>query len=382
MKIVFISLGFDPVRLSGADIIAERLVQGLLQAGHAVTVVAGSRGDFVERPERPGLDILRLPIGPTDWIGYSLRAGRLVNRLPAVDIIHFWDVHFAYACRRPFLATVHHSFHQRLGSISDHDLFTFSGVRQRLYYQLARLVAETPAARRATGLLAVSETTRQEFIRTYGAPPEKIILTREGVDSDFFSPVPDTRVLRDRLGLPSDSPVLLFAGFITPRKGIEVIAQALHRLPPTTVLLLAGTWRNEAYRASVMDLFGDARQRVIETGFVPDSEMPALYSLADLYVSSSLMEGFGLPLAESLACGTPVIAAEAGAVSEVVGPGGILVPSRDPVALAEAINHLLADPGQRAEMGLSGREHIRNNFSQARMVRDVLDAYERLSRRF
>jgi glycosyltransferase involved in cell wall biosynthesis len=107
--------------------------------------------------------------------------------------------------------------------------------------------------------------------------------------------------------------------------------------------------------------------------------MPALYNLADIYVSPSLMEGFGLPLAEALACETPVVAARAGAVAEVVGPAGILVPPGDPESLAQAVSSLLADPGRRRDLGRIGREWIAAEFSVEKMVRDTLAAYERFS---
>src|SRR5204863_670546 len=114
-------------------------------------------------------------------------------------------------------------------------------------------------------------------------------------------------------------------------------------------------------------LVGSAADRVIEAGYVPDEHLPDYYSLADVYVSPSLMEGFGLTLAEALACETPVVAAEAGSVAEVVGPGGILVPPRDPAALADAISGLLQDCELRRELGRRGREHIVREFSIEKM---------------
>jgi glycosyltransferase involved in cell wall biosynthesis len=116
---------------------------------------------------------------------------------------------------------------------------------------------------------------------------------------------------------------------------------------------------------------------VIETGFVPDEMMPAYYSLADVYVSPSLMEGFGLPLGEALACGTPVVAFDAGAVAEVVGPGGILVPPRDVKGLAEAVSYLLQNPDIRNSMAAKGRDHIVREFSVSKMLEATLEAYER-----
>ena len=132
-----------------------------------------------------------------------------------------------------------------------------------------------------------------------------------------------------------------------------------------------------ALRGRVKELLGPHWADVIEPGFVPDELMPAYYSMADLYVSASLMEGFGLPLAESLACETPVVAAAAGSVAEVIGPGGRLVPPRDPNALAESISELLGDPSLCKQLGAEGAAHVRQEFGVERMVTDTLAAYRK-----
>jgi len=127
-----------------------------------------------------------------------------------------------------------------------------------------------------------------------------------------------------------------------------------------------------------MKRLGAGKGRVIEAGFVSDEWMPAYYSMADVYVSSTLLEGFGLPIAEAMACQTPVVTSEAGSTAEVLGPGGIVVPARDPRSLAAAVSSLLQDEILRKEMGSRGREHIVAEFSLERMVQDMLAAYKRL----
>jgi glycosyltransferase involved in cell wall biosynthesis len=107
--------------------------------------------------------------------------------------------------------------------------------------------------------------------------------------------------------------------------------------------------------------------------------MPFYFKMADLYVTPSLLEGFGLPLAEALACGTPVVAAYGGATSEVIGPGGLLVPPRDSPALADAISELLQDRARRKSLGWQGREHILNQFSLKQMLDSTLDAYAKFA---
>lgn len=379
MRIAFITLGYTPLCKSGLDVSGERLVRALLGAGHHVTVIAGAHGPLTETHVHPALEIQRIPLGRSDWIGFSHRAARILRRLNShrpFDVVHFWDVHFAYAYRGRFVASLQHSFRQRLRAWDWRHARGLSLIYQPAYYALAQVFAERPSVRRATGLLAGSTTTREEFIRAYGVPPDCIALARHGIDTTFFQPTPAANTLRVRLGIAEEEPVILFVGFVTLRKGLNYLAQALPLIDPAPRLLIVGRW-SEDDRARFLHLLGTAAGRVIAPGYVPDAQMPAYYSLADVYVSPSLLEGFGLPLAESLACETPVVAARAGAVAEVVGPGGILVPPRDPIALARVISNLLTNPSLRRELGEQGREHIVAHFSIQTMLRATLEAYER-----
>jgi glycosyltransferase involved in cell wall biosynthesis len=377
MKIAFITLGYRPLRTSGLDVSGERLVQGLLDAGHEVTVIAGQREEQPEIHFHPLLKILRVPLDRTDWIGLAFRAAATLNRLERFDIVHFWDVHFGFAYRGCYVASLQHSFQQRVSSLGKLSLVNPRGFYRYTYYTLARYLAEMPALSRACGLLAGSATTAQEFLCHYPIRPERVLLARHGVDTNFFQHTTNMIEIRQRLGIGFQEPVILFAGFITPRKGLEVLVQALPDIHPSPKLVLVGKWRDETYRQKVYRLIELFKDQVIEAGFVPDSEMPAYYSMADVYVSSSFLEGFGLPIAEALACKTPVVASDSGAVAEVMGPGGVLVPPGNSLALANAISGLLENPARMREMGEQGRQHICQNFSIQTMVDATLSAYDK-----
>jgi len=378
--ITFVTLGFRPFRTSGFDISGERLVKALLEAGHSVRVIAGKHGEFAEEITHPNLHIHRLNVGRTDWIGFAYQSAKAVADLGSSDVVHYWDISFAYTYRGGYVASLHHSFRQRCTSLKGYfRRRPFRWIGQYLYYFCARYLLEIPASRRARGLLAVSETSQNEYVQYYKLRAECIHLVRHGFDLGFFKPIEQDTLLqfRKRIGIAESDQVVLFSGFITPRKGLEYLAQAMVEISPLPKLLIIGKWRNEAYRREVYSYLAPIRDQVIETGFVPDEMMPAYYSLADVYVSPSLMEGFGLPLGEALACGTPVVAFNAGAVAEVVGPGGILVPPRDVKGLANAVSYLLQNPDIRHSMAEKGREHIAREFSVSKMLEATLEAYER-----
>lgn len=382
MRIAFVTLGYTPFRTSGLDVSGERLVRAFLEAGHHVSVIAGARAAITETHFHPMLIIHRVPVGSSDWIGFSYQAAHLLkslNHAESFDVVHFWDIHFAYAYSGKFLGSLHQSFRQRLRSLNWRLNSPFSLIYYFTYYTLARVLAETPSIRRAAGLIAGSSTTREEFINHYKVSPDRIVSARHGIDTTFFRRTDTADLLRSQLGIAKHEPVIVFTGFVTPRKGLKYLASALPLIQPSPRLIIVGRWRSRVYREQFFRSLGSAASQVIEAGFVPDEQMPAYYSLADVYISPSLLEGFGLPLAEALACGTPVVTTNAGTAAEVTGPGGVLVPPRDPIALANAVSGLLKNTSLRRELGKRGREYVVSNFSIQTMLHSTLDAYARFT---
>ncbi|MBE0409696.1 MAG: glycosyltransferase family 4 protein [Anaerolineales bacterium] len=380
MKIAFITLGYKPLRTSGLDLSGERLVTALLDANHHVTVVAGMREKADEVHIHPNLNIYRIQLDQSDWIGFGYRAAKLLPKLGQFDVIHFWDIHFGWAFRGKFIGSLQHSFHQRLKSLDYAPKKSISWITRFAYYWIAHQLAELPALKRANGLIAGSTTTRDEFSRHYGVRDDLVAIAPHGVDTLFFQPSKNSTPMRRKLGLQDDEQVLLFVGFITRRKGLETLIKALPLIQPTPRLLILGKWRSQTYRREVFSLLNSFERFVLEIGFAPDEEMPEYFSLADVYVSSSFLEGFGLPLAESLACETPVVALDTGSVAEVVGEGGILIKENCPEFLAEGIITLLKDEQLRHKMGKYGRQHIMREFSMEAMLEKTLAAYEKFQK--
>ena len=379
MRICLVSLGFAPYRGSGLSIYAETLARGLTEAGQEVTVICGRGPGTLPLEGERRANILRVPIGRTNWIGYAYRASRLLKEIKGrFDIVHFADVHFAYAYDGPYVATLHQSFRQRLraaGSLPYHSSL-LNLVGRYLYYSLARSLAERPSLEQAKHLISVSKSTKDEFVAHYSVETSKIDVAWTGVDADLFR-WKNASNLRERLGLEGKR-VLLYVGFSTPRKGLEYLAQALGDLDGDVRLLIVGRWE-PGYRESFVKAAGKNMDRVIEVGYVADEEVPYYYSLADIFVLPSLLEGFGLPLLEALACNTPVVATSVGAIPEIVEDCGFLVPPRDPMALAEAIRKLLTDEGLRLKLGARGRRRVQEHFRIEEMIRRTIAVYEKLT---
>jgi len=379
LKICLVNLDFIPSRSSGLAVYGETLATGLARAGHQVTVVAARRKGLAEYEIIDSIRVHRVPLGRGNWISYAWHAGLLVSELQrrdAFDIVHFADIHFAYHFRGAFIASAFQSFRQR--ATSDGGLPYHSNraslVAHWVYYHGARWLAEVPATSRARHLLASSRATADEFTTHYGVQTERVTVVPLGIDLARFRRC-DASALRKELGL-QNTKVLMYVGFGTPRKGLDHLAKAMSLLSSSGRLLLIGRWER-AYRAKFYRALGPAADRVLEIGYVEDKDLPLYYSLADILVLPSLLEGFGLTMVEAMACRTPVVASRVGSIPEIVGPGGRLVPPRDPAALAMAIDELLQDDVLRQSLGEAGFSWAMAHFAQERMVRDTLDVYAR-----
>jgi glycosyltransferase involved in cell wall biosynthesis len=378
VRICLVSLDYKPYRSSGLTIYAEDLARGLTELGHSVTVLAAQRPGLPPHHWTEGVELHRVPIDRLDWISYSWRAAKRLHRIKQetpFQVVHFLDVHFAYAYRGSFVASLWQSFRQRLTARGGQPYHTgtIDWLRREIYYRAARRHMEQPSLARATRLITSCRSTRQEFIAHYHVPPERVDLAVQGIDTDLFRPVPGDD-LRQRLGL-KNCRTLLFVGFITPRKGLEYLARAMHLLPENVHLFIVGRWGPNC-RARFLRALGSAAGRVHEVGFVPDEERPYYYSMADVYVSPSLLEGLGITPIEALACGTPAVVTSASSGPEEVGDAGLVVPPCDPEALAFGIRRLLEDDDLRQHLGQRGRERVLRDFSYRRMAELTLQTYE------
>lgn len=235
------------------------------------------------------------------------------------------------------------------------------------------------SVRRATHVIAVSEATKQDLVNLYGTLPEKISVIYAGVQP-HFRPIEDTLAIRTRYGL-SDAPFILTVGTLQPRKNHLRLVQAFVRMDaPDHKLVIAGGkgWIYDEVRAEVERL--GLAGRVLFPGFVADEDLPALYSAAEMFVYPSLYEGFGLPVLEAMACGTPVVTSDTSSLPEVVagGEAGLMVNPLDVDALAEAMGRLLLDATLRANLIEKGRAQAAG-FTWEKTARQTLALYEHLA---
>jgi glycosyltransferase involved in cell wall biosynthesis len=243
------------------------------------------------------------------------------------------------------------------------------------------LQAVPTSVRRADVVLADSECTRADAIDLLGVDPAHVQVIYPGVEQRF-RPVQDTNALdavRSRYRLPAR--FVLGLGTLQPRKNFERLIEAYARLKEEAGsevnLVIAGGagWMYEGIFGRVQEL--GVQDAVCFPGYVADEDLPALYTLAELFVFPSLYEGFGLPPLEAMACGTPVVTSSASSLPEVVGDAALMVDPLDVAALAEAIQRVLSDTDLRNGMIRQGQEQARC-FTWSGAAQKLLGLYERI----
>ena len=234
------------------------------------------------------------------------------------------------------------------------------------------------SARQADRVIVPSRSTLDDIKAHYGIPDEKLVVVPQGAD-DAFARVHDEAAVRaaHRKWLGDDRPFILFVGKLSQRRNIPTLIRAFARLKRETgvphALLFMGPNHLQLPLREVAEAAGVGGDVVQTDGKVSShAELAAVYTAADMYVNASLYEGFSLTLVEALACGTPVVAANRGALGEIAGDAALLVDEPTEEALANAMARVLDDSSLRDELRRRGPERARA-FRWEETARQTLD---------
>ena len=221
------------------------------------------------------------------------------------------------------------------------------------------------SARKAAQVVALSEYARSDIITTYGIRPEKLNVIPLAAPS-YFGPVEDAAELQRIRQIYGIEPnYILTVGSIQPRKNLSRLIAAYSSLRraqrevklPQLVLVGKCAWLYDETLRTIKEL--EVSNSVVLTGYVPEANLPALYSGALCFVYPSYFEGFGLPPLEAMKCGAPVIVSNRTSLPEVVGQAGILVDPFDVNDIASAIEKVISNPNLRSQLRVKGFERAR-----------------------
>lgn len=297
-------------------------------------------------------------------ISARLRAGQRWDLIHDVQCLGYGLLGLR-ALGLPIVTTVHHplTVDRRASFIRDTNLTEAVGSMQ--FYPIGM---QSFVARRIDRVLTSSECSAEQIAQDFRVPRANITNVWNGLDTELYSPSDDV--------VKSETKVLCVGRASDPNKGIRTLIRALGKTPENITLTLIDNNHpdNEVWKwareAGVID-------RIEVTGRVPQEKLIAHYRSAALVAVPSRYEGFGLPAVEAMACGTPVVACEAGALREVMdlAKGGITVPIDDVDALANGISELIDQPQRRRVLAETGRMRVNEYFSWQQIAARTAEVY-------
>ena len=270
----------------------------------------------------------------------------------------------------PIVATIHHPLPIDIKAELAQAPNEWEKIKRILFYPP---LMQGIVARRLDGIITDSWSSAHEVSRMFKVPQSKIRMVYLGVDTDVFKRLDGHRKEQGRL--------IMVGRTGDRKKGILYLLQALKLLKGDDVdlklTIVDKLTPGDSFALKLVEKYG-LGDIVTFTGRLTTEELVSQYSAAEVAITSSVYEGFGLPAAEAMACEVPVIATRAGALPEVVKEGetGILVPPKNPHALATAIKRLLEDESMRRRMGVEGRKRMERHFSWPEAGRKMLQVYE------
>ena len=298
-------------------------------------------------------------------VARRLRAGRRYDLVHDVQCLGYGLLGMR-ALGLPVVTTVHHplTVDRRTSFQRDKTLREALGTWEFYPVEMQGFVA-----RRLDRVFTSSHASAAQIAADFGVEPSKLAMVANGIDTELFSPDPSEGRRENEL--------LCVARASDPNKGVRPLLAALARLPRDVRLTLVDDAKSDAIGwAKALGL----ADRLDVTGRLETPALVRLYRRASLVVVPSRYEGFGLPAAEAMACGTPVVATQAGALREVIatGGGGVLAPVDDAPALAREIAALLANPSQRAELGARGRAGVVGAYGWPSIAARTAEEYARV----
>ncbi len=233
------------------------------------------------------------------------------------------------------------------------------------------------ALRAARVVLTVSEAARRDLADFAPSHAAKVRVVPNGVEDRFLADIPAEEIERVRRAAGLEGPYVLFLGNDKPHKNLEGLFSAFARVAeaglPHRLVLAGGADERQEARSAAAGAAGIAA-RLVDLGVVPEADVGPLLAGAALLAMPSFLEGFGLPVLEAQAVGTPVVCSDRGGLPEAAGDAALVVRLEDPGALAKALVRVLADPGLAERLSARGREHARS-FTWDAAYREVSAAW-------
>lgn len=388
----------------GQGIYLHYLSKALVEAGHSVDVISGQPYPELDARVRlikmPGLNLYEHE-NPTralrfkhllswadfyEWFGkltgifaepysFGRRAAKYLRKYGRhYDIVHdnqslCYGLLDIEKSGLPVVATIHHPITRDLQLALDAAPDWFYRLLIRRWHGFLKM--QMRVSRRLRNVVTVSSQSLNDIVEQFGVRPEQLKLIYNGIDTEIFRPLDIER---------KPMRIMTTASADQPLKGLRYLLQAVallrSRYPQLEVLVVGKLKAGGATEQLLRELQLENVVRFVSG--ISHQEMVEFYNSAAMVVCPSLYEGFGLPAGEAMACGVPVISSDGGALPEVVGAAGIVVPAGDSAALSRAIERLLCDAELANTLGRLGRERIEQEFSWRKAAEHLTGYYRHI----
>lgn len=406
LKIALLGYRSNPFS-GGQGIYIKYLSRALAKAGHEVHVISGPPYPDLD----PGITLIKIPsldlfeeenhvtalklrhfksfADVFEWwtmltggFAEPYTFGRRLKRYfkkhkPDYDIIHdnqslcygtLWLQQQGY----PLITTIHHPI------TSDRDIALKHATtwQQRLLIKRwhSFINMQEKVVQKLKHMVTVSDVSRHDVASAFGINASHLKVVHNGIATDIFRPLPDVARIPYR--------IMATASADQPLKGLQYLLKAIKRLTPTFPdihLTVLGKLKEDGDTAKLLKTLNIDKHLTFVSGIETEA-LVQLYAEASIVVVPSVYEGFGLPAGEAMSCGVPVISTTGGALPEVVGDAGVLVPVRDETAIADAITDLLNDDEKRTRLGDAGRQRILEHFSWTVAAEQFVAEYREIMR--
>ena len=269
----------------------------------------------------------------------------------------------------PLVTTIHHPITMDRDIALAHEPSLSNRLLIRRWHYFLRM--QTRVAQKLPRIATVSENSKKDIASAFSIEPEKIDVVYNGIDTNTFKPIPD--IAREPFTL------ITTASADQPLKGTQHLMPALAELVdrfPNIRLIMIGKPKAGGKTEKLIERHNLSARLELVHG-IPTHEIVRLYARSSVAIVPSEYEGFGLPAGEAMACGVPVVSTDGGALPEVVGDAGVVVPAKDPKAIADAVAALLNNDERRLGLGEAGRARIEQQFSWRQTAEQMTAIYER-----
>lgn len=298
---------------------------------------------------------------------------RCQSKIPSYDLYHITNQNLSFLKLTPKIVTCHDLIQYLFAPTPFH----------RLHAELSH-----SGLKNAEFVITVSHSTKKDLIKFYSMPEERIKVIYEGIDHGHFYKREKTSSLYQMFGLSPQYKYILHLSMEVATKNVAGIIQAFAKLAKEyglndVKLIKAGVPKYQQDRKRNLNLIKKLRleESVIFLDYIPEKDLPSLYGATDLFVFPSFYEGFGFPVLEAMACGTPVITSNTSSLPEVVGDAGVMVDPYDVDALAKAMYDVLTNKALSEEMIHKGVERAKI-FTWEKCAEETLKVYEEINRKY